>query len=317
MVSLGKSFASFLVVAFITTLIILQPTLVSAQTSSSTSPPATQWQKIYGSQFTAAISNLIQTSDGGYAFLDRGSIGQSGMFIPSILYKLDSNGIMQWSKTFNLFSASSLIQTSDGGYEMAGTKAYGITFQSAPTLIKLNSKGDTQWYENTSTVLALANTTTNIRTSDGGFAYFEGGITSNVGPPAAPAFVKIDSSNETQWILDLPYSGPANYDNGTIDFPFKIYSLIETSDGALAGLGIANSELNAGVGYIYLIKTTPFLPSPSQSPLPTPLPSPTPASTMIPVKEQIVVIALIAVVVVLSIILLIFRRHRKTANLKR
>ena len=96
------------------------------------------------------------------------------MFIPSILYKLNSNGIMQWSKTFNLFSASSLIQTSDGGYEMAGTKAYGITFQSAPTLIKLNSKGDTQWYENTSTVLALANTTTNIRTSDGGFAYFEG-----------------------------------------------------------------------------------------------------------------------------------------------
>ena len=317
MLSLGKSFASFLVVVFIMAFIILQPTLVSAQTTSGTSPPAIQWQKIYGGEFTATVSNLIQTIDGGYAFLECGSIGQSGMFIPSILYKLDSYGNMQWSKTFNLFSASNLIQTSDGGYEIAGAQAYGTTFQSAPTLIKLNSKGDTQWYENTTTVLNLANVTTNIRTSDGGFAYFKGGITTNIAPFATPAFVKIDSSNKTQWILDLPYSGPANYDNGTIDFPFKISSLIETSDGALVGLGIADSELNAGVGFIYLIKIAPFLPSPSQSPLPTPLPSPTPAPFMITVNEQILIIALIAVAVAVSIVMLIYRRHRKTANLSK
>src|SRR5208283_1527582 len=114
--SLGKSIASFLVVVFIMSLMILQPTLVSAQTPSSTSPPATQWQKTYGSGFTEQVSNLIQTSDGGYAFLDCGSIGQAGEFFPSFLYKLDPSGNMQWDKTFNLFSASSLIQTSAGGY---------------------------------------------------------------------------------------------------------------------------------------------------------------------------------------------------------
>jgi len=312
--SSGKSSASFLAAVFIMSFIIIQTTLVSAQSSNNTSPPATQWQKTFGSQFTATLSNLIQTSDGGYAFLECGSIGQSGMFIPSILYKLDSYGNMQWNKTFNLFSASNIIQTSDGGYEIAGTQAYGITFQPAPTLIKLNSKGDTQWRENTTTILDLANVTTNIRTSDGGFTYFKGGITTNVAPFGTPAFIKIDSSNETQWILNLPYSGPANYDNGTIDFPFKISSIIETSDGALAGLGIADSELNAGVGFIYLIKTAPFLPSPSQSPLPTPLPSPTPAPFTITVNEQILIIAFIAVVVALNIGLLIYRRHHKTSK---
>jgi hypothetical protein len=297
-------------------LIILQPTLVSAQTSSSTSPPATQWQKLYGDQYTIQVSNLIQTSDGGYAFLDCGYIGQSGMFVPSILYKLDSSGNMQWNKTFNLFSASSLIQTSDGGYEIAGQKAYGITFQSAPTLIKLNSKGDIQWYENTSSVLNLAVVSSNIQTSDGGFAYFEpADVTLFPTNVAFPTLVKTDSNNNTQWIENFTYSGPANYYNGTITFPFKIFSIIETSDGALACLGIANPGLTGGYeGYIYLIKTAPFLPLPSQSPLPTPLPSPTPAPFIITVNDQIVIIALIAVVVVLTVGFLIYRRHRKTAH---
>jgi hypothetical protein len=293
--------------------IILQTTLVSAQTTSGTSPPATQWQKLYGSQYAIQVSNLIQTSDGGYAFLDCGYIGQSGMFFPSILYKLDSYGNMQWNKTFNLFSASNLIQTSDGGYEIVGSSTSSTMLQFTPTLIKLSSKGDTQWYENTSTVLKLAVVSSNIQTSDSGYAYFKpADVTSFPTHASFPTLIKTDSNNNTQWIENLTYSGPFNYYNGTITFPFKIFSLIETSDGALAGLGIANPGLTGGYeGFIYLIKTAPFLPSPSQSPLPTPLPSPTPAPFMITVNEQILIIALIAVVVALSIVMLIYRRHRK------
>jgi len=77
--------------------IILQTTLVSAQTTSGTSPPATQWQKLYGSQYAIQVSNLIQTSDGGYAFLDCGYIGQSGMFFlqfsTSLILQVTCNGI--------------------------------------------------------------------------------------------------------------------------------------------------------------------------------------------------------------------------------
>ncbi len=317
--SLGKSFDSFLVAVFIMSLIILQFTLVSAQTSSSTSPPATQWQKLYGSGSTESVSNLIQTIDGGYAFLDCGKSYQQSLFIPSTLYRLDSLGSMQWNKTINLFHASNLIQTSDGGYEIAGEwsnygNAQGIPLQFTPTLIKLDSKGGIQWYENTSTVLNLAIASPNIQTSDGGFVYFEPANV-NLFPTfvSFPTLVKTDSNNDTQWIENFTYSGPANYYNGTITFPFKIFSIIETSDGALACLGIANSYLNQGYwGFIYLMKTAAFLPLPSQSPLPTPLPSPTPAPTMITVNEQILIIALIAVVVALSFVLLIYRRHRKT-----
>ncbi len=332
--SLGKSFASFLVVVFIMSLIILQPTLVSAQTSSTTSPPAIQWQKSYGPGNTAAVSNLIQTSDGGYAFLDCGNAYQLNPYVPSTLYKVDSSGNMQWNKTINFFEASNLIQTSDGGYEIAGEwNTYGTTYLFTPTIIKLNSQGDIQWYENTSTVLNAAqayeagarilNLTTassNIQTSDGGFVYFEAGnavLNTPFSTTVPPTLVKTDSNNNTQWIENLTSSGYI------INFPFEIASLIETSDGAIAGLGIANSaRLSQGLwGYIYLIKTAPFLPLPSQSPLPTslpsPTPSPTPAPTMITVNEQILIIALIAVVVALSVVLLIYRRHRKTANLSK
>ena len=198
---------------------------------------------------------------------------------------------------------------------------YGTTYQTTPTLVKLNSKGDIQWFENTSTVLNLAIASSNIQTSDGGFAYFEAG-NAVLNPPTAtvsPTLVKTDSNNNTQWILNLPYSGPANYENGTITFPFRIFSIIETSDGALACLGIADPYLSPqGLwGFIYLIKTAPFLPLPSRSPLPTPLPSPTPAPTIIALNEQILIIALITVVVALSIVLLIYRRHRKTTNLNK
>jgi hypothetical protein len=299
-------------------LIILQPTLVSAQTSSSTSPPATQWQKLYGGADArvAQVSNLIQTSDGGYAFLDCGKSYQT-LFIPSTLYKLDSSGNMQWNKTINLFTASNLIQTSDGGYEIAGEwNTYGTTYQTTPTLIKLNSKGIMQWYENTSTTLNLAIASANIQTSDGGYAYFkpaEPGVNGFPTDVSFPTLVKTDSNNNTEWVENLTYSGPFNYYNGTITFPFQIFSFIETSDGALAGLGIADSPLTPQGfwGYIYLIKTAPFLPLPSQSPLPTPLPSPTPSPTILTVDEQILIIAVIAVVAALSIVLLIYRRHRK------
>jgi hypothetical protein len=292
---------------------------VSAQTSS-TSPPATQWQKSYGSGETAQVSNLIQTSDGGYAFLDCGNLYQF-TFTPSTLFKLDSSGNEQWNKTINYFKAystgSAIIQTSDGGYEIAG-EWNSVT----PTIIKLNSKGDIQWYENTSTVLNLATASSNIQTSDGGFAYFEAGNyflnpPINYPPFSLPSLVKTDSNNNTQWIENLTYSGPGSYGNGTITFPFEISSIIETSDGALACLGIADPyEHPQGLwGYIYLLKTAPILPLPSQSPLPTPLPSPTPAPTMITVNEQIVIIAVIAVVVASSIVLLIYRTHLKNANL--
>jgi hypothetical protein len=53
-----------------------------------------------------------------------------------------------------------------------------------------------------------------------------------------------------------------------------ITSVIETSDGGLASLSVGYNLLgNDYTGKIYLIKTTSFLPIPSQTQLPTPFPS--------------------------------------------
>ena len=105
--------------------------------------------------------------------------------------------------------------------EQYGTQ--GIPHQITPTVIKLDSKGDMQWYENTSTVLNLAIVSSNIQTSDGGFVYFEAGnaILNPATDTVSPTLVKTDSTNNTQWIENLPYSGPSNYENGTIMVSFS------------------------------------------------------------------------------------------------
>lgn len=309
--SVNKTITLVLALMLVASLIAIQSSTVKAQTSNGTSPPATQWQKLYGSGLTIQVSNLIETSDDGYAFLDCGYLSLPGHFIPSTLYKLDSLGNMQWNKTFNLLSASSLIQTSDGGYEISGQTACDITYQFTPTLIKLDSKGDIQWSENTTTVLNLAIISSNIQTSDKGFAYFKSANV-DIFPSLTsfPTLVKTNPNNGTQWIENFIYSGLADYYNGTITFDFKIFSITESSDGALACLGMANPFLQGNGYFIYLMKTEPFLPLPSQNPLPTPLPSPVSNPNMITVNVQIVVLALI-VVVVLSMGLMLFRRQRK------
>ncbi|HTY73994.1 MAG TPA: hypothetical protein VMD05_00320 [Candidatus Nanoarchaeia archaeon] len=297
--------------------------------------PAIQLEKTYGEGYTASVSNLIQTSDGGYAFLDCGNSYQF-TFTPATLYKLDSSGSVQWNKTVNHFAGHSLIQTSDSGYEISGLwSTYGTTYVNTPTVIKTDSEGNAQWYENTSTVYNLVNASSSIQTSDGGYACFDpANVTgfSPTEPPTAnlslPSLVKTDSNNNTLWVENLTYSGPFNYFNGTITFPFEIFSLVETSDGAIAGLGIANPT--GFGGYIYLMKTAPFLPLPSQNPLPTPLPSPSststafasPSTTPQPTIENsprvnppahstlILVIAVVIIAMVVVSLLAIFRKSR-------
>ena len=81
--------------------------------------------------------------------------------------------------------------------------------------------------------------------------------------------------------------------------------MIETSDGALAALGVGYSLFdNPRTGRIYLIKTEPFLPLPSQSPLPTPFPAQT-------VEVTIVILVIIVVAVVVGVGLLVYfkRKH--------
>ena len=67
------------------------------------------------------------------------------------LVKTDSNGNMQWNKTYGGSSTeapSSVVQTKDGGYALAGntvTSSAGIPPNDDFWLVKTESNGNMQW----------------------------------------------------------------------------------------------------------------------------------------------------------------------------
>ncbi len=294
--SFAKIFAFSLVLMFLASLAILQP-FVKGE-SNSTSPPAIQWQLRYGNYRTESVSNVIQTIDGGYAFLDLG--WTHGFTLqPAILYKLDSSGNTQWKKTIDFFIGENLIQTNDGGYEISGEwNTYGTTYETTPTILKTDSQGNIQGYENnTNSVSYLKANYSTTPTSDGGQAYLQ-----------FNSIVKIDSNKNVQWLENLtfpPLIGSTP--------PLGYYSsIIETRDGALLAIGVGTIA-QSWEGYIYLIKTEAFLPLPSPTKLPTPLPIPSTNVSKPVLPTQIILFGLIAILTVcLSVGLIIYRKYRKT-----
>ena len=290
--------------------------LSQTQSSEPISAPAIEWQRKYekiGHSGTGveAVNNLIQTSDGGYAFTSRAWSYQETLK-PSTFYKADSSGNLEWNKTIPYLAAQTLIQTNDEGYEIAGDwSTYGTTYQTTPTLIKTDSQGNIQWVQNYSSYSSVPDfgiNSTFIQTSDGGYAYLQYESNSRARTPAG-GIVKTDSNYNIQWVINLTYVYPPRAPNGT--FPLHLFSLIETSDGALAGLGVGLSIIdNPRMGDIYLIKTEAFLPVPSQTPLPTPIPTPTPTPLPALTVEAAVIVSLMIAVAVGAGLLVYFKKRK-------
>ena len=79
---------------------------------SGVAPPI-EWTKTYGGSGNQGVKVVQQTLDGGYALF-----GNSGM--DGLLVKVDSNGDMQWNKTFNNMGIRFGLQREDGGYTLLG-----------------------------------------------------------------------------------------------------------------------------------------------------------------------------------------------------
>jgi len=291
----------------------------NAQSSNQT--PATAWQQTYGSfyngtgvqdvptdmakdsQHVKAVSNLVQTSDGGYAFMDEGW-GSYGNFKPAVVFKVDSSGNINWTKAIVNFLGVAIRQATDGGYEVSGNWVNSQGRSITPTLIRMDFQGNIESVRNYSSVPNLgvyASNAGRIQTSDGGYVYWTlGAPTALVNAfPTGPSssIVKTSSNNRTQWVKNLTY--PDAQAPG-VSLPLEIFSVIETKDGALAILGVGDSMLdNPTMGTIYLIKTEPFLPSP----------------TNLPTLSIVIASSGAAVVTVVLGIVPYRKRHRKTAGL--
>jgi hypothetical protein len=119
-----------------------------------------------------------------------------------------------------------------------------------------------------------------IQTSDGGFAHVMGAY-----------IVKTDSNNQTRFEKYTIYNRTRSIfeierNISLPDIPVGLNSLIETSDGSLAAVGVALTVSdNPYMGTACLIKTEAFLPLPTPSPTASPTLLPTPIkhlSTVLP-----------------------------------
>ena len=278
----NKSFALVIVVLFLIPVVTLQQTAVAQPSNQA---PKIEFQKEYGDNQTMGVSNIFQTIDGGYIFVDWGRSHYADVS-SAICYKIDSSGNMQWNKTLPKFQASYIIQTSDEGYELSGE------FPSTPSIIKMDSQGNIQWIANYSSLQSFSiqgsSTDGSIKTSDGGYAKWTLG-----------RIIKTDSNNNNQWIENFTY--PSDNYNGIS--PLSFFSLIETSDGSLAALGVGDYYRSTYKGTIYLIKTEPFLPAPSPSKLQNPLLAP------YTLEMTVIVVSILTIIAIGS--LLLYRSHRK------
>jgi hypothetical protein len=152
--------------------------------------------------------SVQQTSDGGYILA-----GYDGS---SYVVKTDSNGTMQWNKTYGSGIAYSVYQTSDGGYILAVYSYAGYNIE----LVKTDSSGTIEWQKTYGNGIPCSVQ----QTSDGGYILagsHSGGF----------YVVKTDSSGTIEW--------QKTYGNGTADYVYQ------TSDGGyiLAGYDWVNADV--------------------------------------------------------------------------
>ncbi len=124
------------------------------------------WQKTYGGTDDDRGSDIIQTTDSGFAIIGyskstNGDVTQNAGAHDYWISKLDASGTITWQKSFGFAGAdkgNAIIQTKDGGYLLTGVldvSASGGMGNSKNTsrkhaggdywAIKLSSSGDQQW----------------------------------------------------------------------------------------------------------------------------------------------------------------------------
>ena len=197
------------------------------------------WDKTFGGTSTDGGYLIQQTNDNGYILLCETEKIETLQDI--WLIKTDSNGEMQWNKTFggpNRDYAGSLQQTADGGYIVLGSINKVVTFCDI-WLIKTDSNGEILW-DKTFPIIG-DNTGRSIqKTSDGGYIIL-GDIPDFNSVNAL--LIKTDSSGVEMWRKS--YGGP---------FFDVAYSIQQTTDGGYILTGEYSTKLFQDPD-LWLVKT--------------------------------------------------------------
>jgi hypothetical protein len=238
----------------LTLLIFLAVSLIFGAVPSfaSQDAPATIWSKTYaelnqGGQ--ADVFGIVQTSDGGYAFIADAWIAKNSSYA-CLLVKLDSQGNLQWNKIFDQFEVpAAIVQTTDGGYGIAGFNSkttcdlFGHSVYSRFFwFAKTDLQGNIEWTKNYGDQSDVSECRAMIATSDGGFA-LAGDLASSTTRGWAALLIKIDSKGNQQWTKI--------FDTSPQDERFS--SIVETLDGGFALAGQTGATGN--IPLFWLVKT--------------------------------------------------------------
>jgi hypothetical protein len=199
-----------------------------------------EWANHYGTAAQEFGRSVATTPDGGY-------IASGYRQSPNRWYalKVNSTGIVQWEKEYNLgtissLTASGLVPLSSGGYigHANGTLS-GNTASRRPLLIRLDENGDTLWTRKYGSVPSTAFRNL-IETSDGGYAA-AGWLTSV--PNGGAWMLKFASNGDLQW---------DKYEPGGI-----AYGVQQAANGDLLFSGYRDEDLEGGDS-LFITRITPL-----------------------------------------------------------
>jgi hypothetical protein len=201
----------------------------------------TQWQRTFGGT-DVDYGHPQEADDGGYII--RGYTQSYGAGDNDVwLIKTDSDGIMQWQRTYGGTGSDYAIdaqQTSDGGYLIGGvTESYGAGDRDV-WLIKTDASGVMQWDQTFGGPLEDRGGHL-YQTADGGYFIF--GRTWSYGAGGEDGWlIKTDSGGVMQW--DQTFGGPEED---------SIFFHQQTADGGYIFTGKTESY-GAGIVDVWLFK---------------------------------------------------------------
>ncbi|KAA6438058.1 DNRLRE domain-containing protein [Dyadobacter flavalbus] len=234
--------------------------------------PAIQWDKTIGGMAAEQLSDMQQTSDGGYIIggtsdspaggdKSQGSKGGKDFWV----VKLSANGTKEWDKTFGgsgTDELTSVRQTADGGYILGGNSNSPVSgnksagrkgteyYNEDYWVVKIDANGTKQWDRSyggsESQGLKVVR-----QTSDGG--YILGGASTSNKSGDKSEDNHGQSENEDLWIVKIASNGNIEWDRtiGSITPNESLTSLNIASDG---GYLLGGWETYDGVEGSYEIK---------------------------------------------------------------
>ena len=184
-----------------------------------------EWYQTYDTTYSVGF-DLAQTSDDGFVIsgaIDNESNEQMRLF------KTYANGTLEWSKTYDGIIGTSVVTTSDGGYAVAGSIENYTINENDVYLVKTDADGNEMWNHTYGRDSETENVYSLILTSDGGFAM--AGYSYATDYMSSALIIKTDGNGALEW--------NQTYNEETESY---LYSLIQTSDGGYAAVGLAYSE---------------------------------------------------------------------------